>query len=115
MDCRSFHKKKSTKRTSLAEREFQVQLGNLGSLKAVNTCTKILHVKRTKLDCNVLHYCVNITLKERCSVNVSGVEAESLDLSYSLFHSFFSELFIIPYSVLLDIHYSVVYSFTETV
>ena len=30
---------------------------------------------------------------------VSGVEAEKLDLSYSLFHSFFSKLFIIPYSV----------------
>ena len=31
-----------------------------------------------------------------------------MDLSYSLFHSFFfSELFIIPYSFLLDIHYSV--------
>ena len=34
------------------------------------------------------------------------------DLSYSLFYSFFSHLFIIPYSVLLDIHYSVI---TETV
>ena len=30
-----------------------------------------------------------------------------MDLSYSLFHSSFSELFIIPYSILLDIHYSV--------
>ena len=29
-----------------------------------------------------------------------------MDLSYSLFHSIFSELFIIPYSILLDIHYS---------
>ena len=28
---------------------------------------------------------------------------------------FFSELFFIPYSVLLDIHYSVIYSFAETV
>ena len=29
-----------------------------------------------------------------------------MDLSYSLFHSIFSELIIIPYSILLDIHYS---------
>lgn len=30
-----------------------------------------------------------------------------MDLSHSLFHSFFSELFTIPYSILLDIHDSV--------
>ena len=29
-----------------------------------------------------------------------------MDLPYSLFDLFFSELFIIPYSILLDIHYS---------